>query len=205
MSDRNRHSRSIRGIAAFSSADAVTVLRYALASALLGTLLFVTAHFLPSTMPAFALVLRGIFVAAHLLLAFGGSVLLWAVVSVPDEMTGECEDLHEAAAILNALYHLAAAVGVALSYRYGAYYVVLVLWWLRSLAGLFVIIDFVLRGDGRLQLAGVLMLLFFIVGCPYLLEEPWGLWQWVVAKFAVVCLCVQLYRCAVRLYRHRRH
>ena len=201
---KNRHSRSIRGIAAFSSADAVTVLRYALAASLAGTLLFVTAHFLPSTMPAFALMLRGMFVAAHLLLAFGGSVLLWAVVSVPDEMTGECDDLHKGAAILNALYHLAAAVGVAVGYRYGMYYVVLVLWWLRSLAGLFVIIDFVLRGDGSLQLAGVLMLLFFIAGCPYLLPDLWGVLQWAVAKLAVVCLCVQLYRCAVRLYRHRR-
>lgn len=205
MVKKDRHSRRIPGIAAFSSIDARVVLLYALAAAVAGTLLFVAGHLLPVAVPATVMLQPAMFVTAHLLMAFGGSILLWAVVSVPDEMTGECEVLNEGAAIVNAIYHLAAAVGVALGYRYGMYYVVLVLWWLRSLAGLFVIIDFVLRGDGSLQLAGVLMLLFFIAGCPYLLPDLWGVLQWAVAKVAVLWLCVQLYRCAVRLYRHSRY
>lgn len=91
---KNRHSKSIRGIAAFSSIDARVVLLYALAAAVAGTLLFVAGHLLPVAVPATVMLQPAMFVTAHLLMAFGGSILLWAVVSVPDEMTGECEVLN---------------------------------------------------------------------------------------------------------------
>lgn len=197
--NEKRHLRTKR-IAGFKRFEADPLLLKALIVSMTGTLLLIAGGLLPVGTPYFIYVSRSLFLAAHLLLAVGSSLLLWAVVSFPDEMTGERDMLLCSVVFLNAAYHLSAAVGSALAYQYGLYHVTLVLWWLRSIAGIFVALDFLINGDRRLQLAGVLLVLTYVTGCPYQLSGILGLAQWGIAKVVAISLYVQLYRCAVRIY-----
>ena len=197
--NENRHLRTKR-IAGFKRFEAEPLLRCALMASVLGTLLFAASSIIVLYVADSALCSRSLLLLSHLLRAFGFSMLLWAIVSVSDAVTGERDDILCAAVFLSAAYHLSAAIGGVLAYRYGFYYATLVLWWLRTLAGVFVAFDFIVNGDRRLQLAGVLLVLTFLTGCPYRLVGTWGLLQWILAKVFAIAMYVQLYRCAVRIY-----
>ena len=190
--NEKRHLRT-KHIAGIKRFEAVPLLRCALIVSLLGTLLLIGGGLLPADAPYYIYVSRSLFLAAHLLLAAGSSQLLWAVVENPDRML-------RAAVLLNVIYHLSAAVGSALAYRYGFYDVTLACWYLRSVAGTFVAVDFILFCDGRLRLAGVLMVLVYITGCPHHFDFLGNL-QLPLAKLAAICMYIQLYRCAVRIYQ----
>lgn len=196
MEDEEKRHLRTKHIVGIKRFEAVPLLRCALIVSLLGTLLLMAANLMPYGTPYYIYISRTLYLTAHLLLAAGSSLLLWAVVEEPDRML-------RAAVLLNIIYHLSAAVGSVVAYRYGFYYLTLTFWCLRSLAGTFVAVDFIFFGDARLRLAGVLMVLTYFTGCPHHLGFL-GNMQWPLSKLSAICMYIQLYRCAARIYLPRK-
>lgn len=179
--------------------QAVRLVRVALACALLSTLLFIACSTLQMAY-GFNVLVQILYVIAHPLAAFGVSMLLWSVVSVPDEVGGSRDKLPCLAVFAVIAYHLMAMVCFALAFKTNLYDVTVGVWWLRTLLCIFIIIDFIFFGDTLMTAAGVLLLIAFGAGGPYALPEGLGIAQWILAKLATIALYFVLYRCAVRIY-----
>lgn len=176
-------------IVGFKRFEAMPLLRHALVASEVGILLLVASGLLPTGNLYSVFLSRCLNSVAYLLLAFGSSLLLWATVVLPDEVTVGCDYVLCIAVFLNVIYYLVAAIGSALGFHYYLYYVTLVLWWIRSLSGLFIAVDFIFFGGSHRQLAGILLVLTYVVGSPYRLPELMGFVQWGPLRSALpLCL-----------------
>ena len=169
------------------------VLRWALAAALASTLLFILGSYQAGIASALSLNGRWLMVAGHLLAAFGNSVLLWGAIRAFCELTERKDRWPSAAAAFVMAYHLSAALGYVLAFRYGFLTVTLLTWTLKTLLCCAVTFDFMTLGDGLLAAIGLTLLIACIAGCPFALPDGWGTAQWVVAKLAALLLPVLLY------------
>lgn len=167
-------------------------LRWALAAALASTLLFILGSYQAGIVPAASPSSQWLMVAGHLLAAFGNSVLLWGAIRAFYETEPETRWPSAAAALVMA-YHLSAALGYVLAFRYGFLTVTLLTWTLKTLLCCAVTFDFMTLGDGLLAAIGLTLLIACIAGCPFALPDGWGTAQWVVAKLAALLLSLLLY------------
>ena len=167
-------------------------LRWALAAALASTLLFILGSYQAGIVPAASLSSQWLMVAGHLLAAFGNSVLLWGTIRAFYETEPKTRWPSAAAAFVMA-YHLSAALGYVLAFRYGFLTFTLLMWTLKTILCCAVTFDFMTLGDGLLAAIGLTLLIACIAGCPFALPEGWGIAQWVVAKLAALLLPVLLY------------
>ena len=168
-------------------------LRWALAAALTSTLLFILGSYQAGIVPAASPSSQWLMTAGHLLAAFGNSVLLWGAIRVFCKMTKRKDRWPSAAAVLVMAYHLSAALGYVLAFRYGFLTVTLLMWTLKTLLCCAVTFDFMTLGDGLLAATGLTLLIACIAGCPFALPDGWGTAQWVVAKLAALLLPLLLY------------
>ena len=157
------------------------------------TLLFVLGSYQAGIASALSLNGRWLMVAGHLLAAFGNSVLLCGAIRAFCELTERKDRWLSAAAAFVMAYHLSAALGYVLAFRYGFLTVTLLTWTLKTLLCCAVTFDFMTLGDGLLAAIGLTLLIACIAGCPFALPEGWGTAQWVVAKLAALLLPVLLY------------
>ena len=169
------------------------VLRWALAAALASTLLFILGSYQAGIVPAASPSSQWLMTAGHLLAAFGNSVLLWGAIRVFCKMTKRKDRWPSAAAVLVMAYHLSAALGYVLAFRYGFLTVTLLMWTLKTILCCAVTFDFMTLGDGLLAAIGLTLLIACIAGSPFALPDGWGTAQWVVAKLAALLLPLLLY------------
>ena len=131
--------------------------------------------------------------AGHLLAAFGNSVLLWGAIRAFCELTERKDRWLSAAAAFVMAYHLSAALGYVLAFRYGFLTVTLLTWTLKTLLCCILGIEFMMLGDGLLTAIGLTLLTACVASCPFALPEGWGVAQWAVAKLAALLLPLLLY------------
>ena len=177
------------------------LLKMAFVSAVLSTLLFVAASPLLGINVYFPFPVQWVYVVAHLLGGFGVGLLLWAIVSEPDEQ-GKRDWLQCAAVVTLVLYHLVAAVSYGFMFSYGLYKFAMMLWWARMVLILTVVFDFIVFGDELLNIAGVLLLLAMVASCPFTLPGGWSVAQWIVAKITALLLALMLYVNAKSISRY---
>lgn len=189
MQHKHKKRKSIRR----SVIGSRKVLRWALAAALTSTLLFILGSYQAGIVPAASPSSQWLMVAGHLLAAFGNSVLLWGAIRAFCKLTERKDRWPSAAAVFVMAYHLSAALGYVLAFRYGFLTVTLLMWTLKTILCCAVTFDFMTLGDGLLAAIGLTLLIACIAGCPFALPDGWGIAQWVVAKLAALLLPVLLY------------
>lgn len=143
----------------------------------------------------------GVYAFGHLLAAFGIGVLLWGVTLVIERSDKQRNRILRTSVIFVALFHIVAALGYALMFRYHLYATAVFFWGLRLLAGFFIGFNFFTFEDTRLRLAAGLLLVFLVTMTPFPFAT--GFWfyvQWIVGKIAVIWLAFLLYRCAQSRY-----
>ena len=203
----HHHHATYDRILLFGSMRPGQVLVWALAASLLSNLLFVFASVRGGIGIALGLPLQWLYAGGHLLGCFGNTVLLWAIVSVElrheDNLsfTSYFSRITYLAAYATALYHLAAAVSYAFVDVKPLYALALSLWWVRTLAGMNVVGVFFKYGDSIFRMTAIILFIYYLAGCPYVLPGYLAFAQWLIAKLAALGLSIMLYYAGRSKYR----
>lgn len=165
----------------------------ALATALLSTLLFILGCHQAGIASALSLNSQWLMVAGHLFGAFGNGVLLWIATSAFSEMVNRKNHWLCSVAVFVTAYHLIAAMGYSVGFRYDFFYITLLLWGLKTILCLYAAFDFMTLGDGLLEAIGLTLLVASLSGSPFALPAGWGIAQWILAKLTALLLAILLY------------
>ena len=177
--------------------------RLALLAVLLSVVLYMVANLWMDFYVTLGLSVQWLYVAAHLLAAYGMAVLLWPIVV--RQVGSRCHHEHSVALhtgpdrweiggiVAITAYHLVAAVAYALSFAGLLYEITLGFCMLKTFLCCFIIFDFLTEDKLSLRFAGVMLLIVCACGCPYHLPETWAFVQWLIAKTATVALAIELY------------
>lgn len=142
----------------------------------------------------------GVYAFGHLLAAFGIGVLLWGVTLVIERSDKQRNRILRTSVIFVALFHIVAAIGYILMFRYHLYATMVFFWGLRLFFGFFIGFNFFTFEDTRLRLAAALLLVMFVTQSPFMLGGFWFFVQWGIGKLAAIWLAFLLYRCAQSSY-----
>lgn len=142
----------------------------------------------------------GVYAFGHLLAAFGIGVLLWGVTLVIERSDKQRNRILRTSVIFVALFHIVAAIGYILMFRYHLYATMVFFWGLRLFFGFFIGFNFFTFEDTRLRLAAALLLVMFVTQSPFMLGGFWFFVQWGIGKLAAIWLAILLYRCAQSSY-----
>lgn len=173
----------------------------ALTATLLSTLLFILNNSSWQLAARFGLTRNSVYAVGHLLLAFGIGVLLWGVALVIERSDKQRERILRTSVIFVVLFHIVAAIGYILMFRYHLYATAVFFWGLRMLAGFFIGFNFFTFEDTRLRTAAGLLLVFLVTMTPFPFAT--GFWfyvVWIVGKIAIIWFAFILYRCAQDRY-----
>lgn len=165
-----------------------------LLAVLLSVMLYVLANGWLGIATGFGLPVRWMYVTAHLLAAYGMTVLLWPIASEEEDDPDDNPDRWLQVAILTiCAYHLVAAVAYALSFRDILYEVTFAMWLLKTVFCSFIILDLFVADSFVRNAAAFFLFVACVAGYPTLLPDNWGICQWLLAKAATIALAVALY------------
>ena len=139
-------------------------------------------------------------VIAHVLGGLGLSILVWAIVSIPDPITKHLDWWACSAAFAVMAYHLTVAAAYLVDFDYGLESAAIAMWGLKTALITIMIRDLLLMRNNDLLMAAVLLLVYCVAGCPFMLSGGFGFLQWFLAKVVTVLLSIQLYRSYMSLY-----
>lgn len=200
----SHHHNSLHGrIVGLSHFQAKPLLQKALVAALISSLLFIFCSARGNIGILIGLPTRWMYVVAHLLGAFGNTLLLWAVMSFKlkrkDNKVSKY-DLTLWAVYSTFFYHFAAALAYTFVSNQGFYIAAYSLWWLRALLCIPVGFRLLALGDSKFRASGVTLIVAIVSSCPLAMPGYMALAQWIVAKLSAVLLALVLYYCAQSKY-----